>query len=96
MFYLTRQENDISNGVYATKDDDGTTVIQFFVDKDDATTYNVQLSAVGYDLVVSETPDETVEKLSEALGYAYTVVEPGEFVIPRLETLQHVMSDFFQ
>ena len=96
MFYLTRQENSIDNGVYATKDDDGTTIIQFFVNKDDATTYNTQLNAVGYDLVVSETPDETVEKLSEALGYAYTVVEPGEIVIPRLETLQHVIGDFFQ
>ena len=96
MFYLTQQKNDVDNGVYATKDDDGTTVIQFFVDKDDATTYNTQLNAVGYELEVSETPDETVEKLSDALGYAYTVVEPGDIVIPRLETLQDVMSDFFQ
>ena len=96
MYYLTRQENDVDNGVYATKDDDGLTVIQFFVNKDDATTYNTQLNAVGYNLVVSETPDETVEKLSEALGYAYTVVEPGEIVIPRLETLQDTMGSFFK
>ena len=96
MFYLTKSKNDLEQGVYATKDDDGTTVIQFFVDKDDATTYNTQLGAVGYDLVVSETPDDTVEKLSEALGYAYTVAEPGEIVIPRLETLQDIMGDLFQ
>ncbi len=96
MYYLTRQEDDAANGVYATKDDDGSTIIQFFVEKDDATTYNTQLNAVGYDLVVSETPDETVEKLSEALGYAYTVVEPGEIVIPRLETLQDTMESFFK
>ena len=96
MYYLTRQEDDAANGVYATKYDDGSTIIQFFVEKDDATTYNTQLNAVGYDLVVSETPDETVEKLSEALGYAYTVVEPGEIVIPRLETLQDTMESFFK
>ena len=96
MYFLTRQKDSMDNGVYATKDDDGTTVIQFFVNRDDATTYNTQLSAVGYDLEVSETPDEAVEKLSEALGYAYTVVEPGEIVIPRLETLQHVLDDLFQ
>ena len=95
MYYLTKQDNEINSGVYATKDDDGTTIIQFFVNKDDATTYNTQLNAVGYDLVVSETPDDTVEKLSDALGYAYTVVEPGEIVIPKLETLQDSIDSFF-
>ena len=87
MYYLTRQENDVSNGVYATKDDDGTTVIQFFVDKDDAITYNELLTAVGYELHVTETPDESVDKLCDLLGYAYTIAEPGEVVVPRTETL---------
>ena len=96
MYFLTKELNNLESGIYATKDDDGLNVIQFFVDKDDATTYNEQLIAVGYDLVISETPDETVDKLSEALGYAYTVAEPGDFVIPRLETLQDVISTLFQ
>ena len=95
MFFLTKGKDSEEAGVYATKDDDGTTIIQFFVDKDDAETYNVQLTAVGYDLIVSETPDESVEKLSEALGYAYTVAEPGDFVIPRLEILQSTLGDLF-
>ena len=87
MFLLTRNDNDIESGAYATHDADGITVIQFFVDKDDAISYNVQLEAAGYNLSVTETPDDSVEKLCELLGYAYTIVEPGEIVVPRTETL---------
>lgn len=87
MYMLTKKENDIESGAYATLDQDGITVIQFFVDKDDALSYNTQLSAVGYDLCVTETPDEAVDKLCDLLGYAYTVVEPGQIIFPRTETL---------
>ena len=87
MFILTKDENDIESGAYATLDNDGITIVQFFVDKDDAITYNEQLKAVGYDLYVTETPDESVDKLCDLLGYAYTIAEPGEIVVPRTETL---------
>lgn len=95
MYFLTRKSNDIESGVYATKDDDGTTIVQFFVDKDDATTYNEHLNAVGYDLQISEADDDNVDKMCEILGHAYTIAEPGDIVIPRLETLQDVISDLF-
>ena len=87
MFMLTRRKDDIESGTYATKSEDGSTLVQFFVDKDDAVCYNDQLTAVGYDLQITETPDEAVDKLCEALGYAYTVVEPGQIVIPKMETI---------
>lgn len=87
MFMLTRKKDDIESGTYATKSEDGSTIVQFFVDKDDAVCYNDQLTAVGYDLQITETPDEAVDKLCEALGYAYTVVEPGQIVIPKMETI---------
>ena len=87
MFMLTRKKDDIESGTYATKSEDGSTVVQFFVDRDDAVCYNDQLSAVGYNLQITETPDEAVDKLCEALGYAYTVVEPGQIVIPKMETI---------
>lgn len=89
MFLLTRKEDDIESGAYASVDDDGTTIVQFFVDKDDATTYNTHLEALGQDLFVTETRVEEVDKMCALMGYAYTVVEPGEFVIPRLETVQN-------
>ena len=95
MYYLTKVKDSLESGVYATKDDDGTTVVQFFVEKDDATTYNEQLAAVGYDLAISEAPDEHIDKMCEVLGYAYTVVEPGDIVVPRMETLQDVFGSFF-
>lgn len=95
MFFLTKTKDSLERGVYATKDDDGTTVVQFFECKDDAVTYNELLSAVGYELEVSETPDETVDKLCEALGHAYTIAEEGDIVVPRLETLQDSIGSFF-
>ena len=87
MFMLTRRKDDVENGVYATKDQDGITVVQFFVDKDDAVSYNDHLTAVGYDLEITETPDEAVDKLCEALGYAYTVCEPGDIILPKMEMI---------
>ena len=87
MFILTKDKDDIESGAYATLDTDGVTIVQFFVDKDDAITYNELLSAVGYELHVTETPDESVDKLCDLLGYAYTIAEPGEVVVPRTETL---------
>jgi|TARA_R110001592_G_scaffold349743_1_gene645291 hypothetical protein len=92
MFLLTKESNDIESGAYATVDSDGTTIVQFFVDKDDAITYNTLLEAIGEDLHVTETKDDNVDKLCDVLGFAYTVVEPGEVVFPRIETLQ---SDLF-
>ncbi len=96
MFYLTKVENSLESGVYATKDDDGTTVVQFFVDKDDAVTYNEHLTAVGYELTISEAPDEHVDKMCEVLGHAYTIAEPGDIVVPRMETLADAFESFFQ
>lgn len=92
MFVLTREEGSFESGTYATYDVDGITMLQFFVDKDDATTYNEQLSAIGYELSVTETPDESVDKICDMLGYAYTIVEPGEVVIPRFETMTDVLN----
>ena len=87
MYILTKEEGSIESGTYATMDTDGLTMVQFFVDKDDAITYNNLLTAVGYELSVTETPDESIDKLCEMLGFAYTVAEPGEVVVPRAETM---------
>ena len=91
MYLLTRKQDDIESGTYATVDTEGQTIVQFFVDKDDALTYNELLTAVGYDLHVTKTPDDRVDQLCDLLGYAYTVAEPGDVVVPRTETL---LSDF--
>jgi len=91
MYYLTRKKDDVSSGTFATVDTDGTRVIQFFVDKDDAITYNTYLEALDQHLCVSEAQDEMVDKMCDALGEAYTVVEPGDIVIPRLETLEEMI-----
>lgn len=88
MYYLTKRKDDVASGTFATMDSDGTRVIQFFVDKDDAMTYNTYLEALDQHLVISETHDEMVDKMCDALGEAYTIVEPGEIVYPRLETLE--------
>ena len=92
MYYLTRKKDDMASGTFATMDTDGTRVIQFFVDKDDAITYNTYLEALDQHLYVSETHDEMVDKMCDALGEAYTIVEPGDIVIPRLETLEEMFT----
>ena len=84
---LTKEADDIQSGAYATIDTEGTTVVQFFVDKDDAICYNTMLEALGQTLHITETPSGDVDKLCDLLGYAYSVVEPGQVVIPRIETL---------
>ncbi len=93
MFMLTKEKNSIESGAYATKDNDGVTIVQFFVDKDDAMTYNEQLRACDYELEVTEVPDEAVDKLCDALGYAYSVAEPGDLLLPRMEILENILSE---
>ena len=47
MYLLTKEDGDIESGAYASMDDDGTPIVQFFVNKDDAITYNTMLEAIG-------------------------------------------------
>ncbi len=93
MFILTREKNSIESGAFASVDEQGDPIVQFFVEKDDAVTYNTFLEAIGQDLHVTETDHESVDRLCSVLGYAYTVVNPGEIVIPREETLY---NDYLQ
>tara|TARA_B100000212_G_C27237924_1_gene474527 strand:- start:223 stop:501 length:279 start_codon:yes stop_codon:yes gene_type:complete len=90
---LTREENNIESGTYATKDTDGIIIVQFFVDKDDAMCYIEQLKAVDYDLHITEVPDDAIDKLCDAMGYAYSVAEPGELIFPRFENLEKILTD---
>ena len=89
MFILTKKPESIESGAFASCDDDGTTIVQFFIERDDAVTYNTHLEALGETLYVTETGMEDADKMCALLGFAYTVVEPGEIVIPKLETLQN-------
>lgn len=86
---LTKELGNIESGTFASVDTDGRAIIQFFVNKDDAMMYNTQLEAIGQELHITETDNDAVDKMCSILGYAYTIVEPGEFVIPRIETQQH-------
>ena len=89
MFILTKKPDSIDSGAFASCDDEGTTIVQFFIDKDDAVTYNTHLEALDEKLYVTETEMDDADKMCALLGFAYTVVEPGEIVIPRLETVQN-------
>ena len=95
MFLLTREKDDITSGTYATVDVDGIPVIQFFKDKDDAEFYRTQLEALDETLEISELPDEHVDVMCDTIGYAYSVVEPGEIVYPKLETYRVTFARLF-
>lgn len=87
IYILTKKEDDIDSGTFATLDDNGDPLIQMFLDKDDATTYNVHLEAVDQTLFITEVENDSLEKLCGVMGYAYNIVEPGEVVIPKVETM---------
>lgn len=87
MYALTKS-GTFDSGVYAIYDVDGTIVVQFFVNEDDAVSYNVHLEALDQVLQVTEVPDDKIEKLCEMMGYAHVIIEPGHTVVPRVETLQ--------
>ena len=87
MYVLTQKQDDLDSGVYAGVDDDGDQIVQFFVDKDDAITYTTLLEATGQSLFITETDSENIDKMCSALGFAYNIVEPGEIIFPRVETM---------
>ena len=93
MYLLTKIEGDLESGAYASVDDDGVPIVQFFVSKDDAITYNTMLEALDQDIFITEIDSDYLDKFCSVIGHAYTVVEEGEFVIPKLETLSHTMID---
>ena len=95
MFLLTKEENNIESGTFASMDEDGNAIVQFFVSKDDAITYATMLEAIGQDINVTEIDSEMLDKFCGALGHAYSVADEGEIVIPRLETLQHALVSHF-
>mgnify|MGYP002507827669 CR=1 FL=1 len=95
MFLLTKEKDNIGSGAYATVDVDGIPVIQFFKDKDDAEFYRVQLEALDESLEISELDDENVDIMCDAIGFAYSVVEPGEIVYPKLETYRVTFARLF-
>ena len=93
MYLLTKEEGSMESGVYASVDDDGEAIVQFFVDKDDAIMYNTMLEAIDQHICITEVDSEMVDKFCGAMGHAYTVAEEGELIIPRIETLTQTMID---
>ena len=87
MYVLTQKANDLDSGVYAGVDEDGDQIVQFFVNKDDAITYTTLLEATGQSLYITETNNEHIDRMCAALGFAYNIVEPGEIIFPRVETM---------
>lgn len=87
LFAITNNPDEPTAGLYATVDSDGATTVQLFVSEDDAISYNTQLEAIGQDLHVSEISDSNnIDKLCGVLGFAFTIIQPGEVVVPRYET----------
>ena len=93
VYIISVDEKDPTSGMYAVLDEDGQTMVQVFLYKDDATSYNVHLEALGQDLHVCELQDRTpVFNLCEMMGYGFVIINKGEVVVPRIETLK---SDLF-
>lgn len=87
--YVLTKSGTLESGAYASIDMEGNIVVNFFEDKDDADSYNIQLEAIDQELVVTETPNEGIDKLCNLMGYAYTIIKPGQVVVPRAETIEY-------
>ena len=93
MYLLTKEEGNLESGAFASIDDEGTPIVQFFVNKDDAICYNTQLEAIGQEICVTEIDPDMLDKFCSVLGHAYSVVDEGEMVIPKIETLQYTLIE---
>jgi hypothetical protein len=93
MYLLTKTEGNLESGAYASVDEDGVPIVQFFVNKDDAITYNTLLEAIDQEIHVTEIDSDLVDKFCGVLGHAYTVVDDGDFVIPKLETITYALTE---
>lgn len=93
VYVISISETEPISGLYAVYDDEGETIIQVFVNKDDADCYNTHLEALGQDLYVCEIPDSgTIYGLCDMMGYGFVTINKGDVVVPRIETLK---SDLF-
>ena len=89
VFVITNDKTDPTAGMYATTDNEGNTIIQLFLDKDDAISYNVHLEAIGQQLhVVGIEDGDSIRHLCEMMGHGSTTIKKGDVVVPRIETLQ--------
>lgn len=94
VYVISISETDPTTGMYAVHDEDGETMVQVFLDKDDAECYNIHLEALGQDLHVCEVKDgETVYRLCDMMGYGFVTINKGEVVVPRMETLKADLFD---
>jgi len=93
MYLLTKTQGNLESGAYASVDEDGVPIVQFFVNKDDAITYNTLLEAIDQEIHVTEIDSDLVDKFCGVLGHAYTVVDDGDFVIPKLETITYALTE---
>ena len=75
------KKDRVDSGVYASVDEDGTPIVQFFVDKDDAIMYNTMLEAIDQHICITEVDSEMVDKFCGAMGHAYTVAEEGSVIV---------------
>ena len=93
LYAITNNPENPTSGLYATMDDDGLTTVQLFENEDDAVCYNTLLEAIGQNLHVKEIVDHSnIDKLCDIMGYSFTIVQAGEVVVPRYETIATDLS----
>ncbi|QIN96779.1 hypothetical protein [Synechococcus phage S-N03] len=94
VYVISISETDPTTGMYAVYDEDGETMVQVFLDRDDAECYNTHLEALGQELHVCEIPDnEAIYRLCDMMGYGFVTINKGEVVVPRMETLKADLFD---
>lgn len=88
ILYVLSPGGDIyKDGVYASVSVDGTREVVIFTNRDDVVRYQIQLDAIDVSMDIVEVETSELTTYCELNNFAYVIVEEGELVFPRVETL---------
>jgi hypothetical protein len=85
--YILSPGEEITDGVYASKDYDGNNEVVIFENIDDVERYRIQLEAIDFPTSVIEIPKEEIITYCELSNFQYVIITKDELVFPRYETL---------
>lgn len=81
--YMLSANNGEDSGAFALENEDGTKLIYFFEEEDDAERYLGLLEADDYPaMIVVEVDKEVAIKACKLYNYSYAIITPNDFVFP--------------
>lgn len=81
--YMLSANNGQDSGAFALEEEDGTKLIYFFEEEEDAERYLGLLEADDYpDMIIVEVDKEVAIKACKLYNYSYAIITPKDLVFP--------------